>query len=173
MVLDAEEPSNRCPRKSHSNRVIGYYEGWALSPDKRNCDTLTPEAIPRGVYTHIKYVLLPYPTMRLTTKSFAFATINPKTFEVRLPDKGSYGLLERLTAQKRFHPGLEVWIAIGGWSFSERNSTTFTTFSDLAASADHQRKFFSSLNKFVHKYHLDGVDIDWYVNIVRAEQRAH
>jgi chitinase len=109
----------------------------------------------------------------LTLGSFAFATIDPKTFEVRLPDKDSSSLLKRLTAQKRFHPGLQVWIAIGGWSFSERNSTTFTTFSDLAASVDNQKIFFSSLNRFLHEHRLDGVDIDWYVNFVWAERETH
>jgi GH18 family chitinase len=36
-----------------------------------------------------------------------------------------------------------------------------TTFSDLAASEEAQKKFFRSLISFLSTYNLDGVDIDW------------
>jgi hypothetical protein len=72
MVLDAEVPSHHCPRESYVDRVIGYYEGWALGPERKNCNTLTPEAIPRGVYTHLKYVLILYLTISLNTGKLRF-----------------------------------------------------------------------------------------------------
>jgi chitinase len=64
---------------------------------------------------------------------------------------------------KSSQPGLEIWIAIGGWAFNEPDAPTFKTFSELAASQKHQETFCKSLNELIDKHHLDGVDIDWYV----------
>lgn len=101
--------------------------------------------IPMGVYTHINY---------------AFASIDPLTFEVRPANLDEVPLYSRLTALKNDDPDLKVNIAIGGWSFNDPGPTT-TTFSDLAASEENQRKFFKSLTSFLATYNFDGVDIDW------------
>jgi hypothetical protein len=39
------------------NRVIGYYEAW--SGTERSCYGMSPETIPFGVYTHIKFEPVP------------------------------------------------------------------------------------------------------------------
>lgn len=51
-------------------RVIGYYKAWSTST--RTCYNMLPESIPYGYYTDI---------------IFAFATINPNTFEIEAGDK--------------------------------------------------------------------------------------
>lgn len=61
---------------------------------------MLPEYIPADSYTHI---------------NFAFAFIDPVKFTVAAMNPGDADLYRRVTALKRLHPGLEVWIAIGGW----------------------------------------------------------
>jgi chitinase len=124
------------------SRVVGYYEGWSV---RRPCEARFPEDIPLGIYTHL---------------NFAFATIDPHSFEVRPASKGDVDLYRRLTALKKQDPDLKVFIAIGGWTFNDPGPTR-TTFSDLAASEENQRKFFVSLVSFMATYDFDGVDIDW------------
>ncbi|KAE8378083.1 glycoside hydrolase superfamily [Aspergillus bertholletiae] len=124
------------------NRIVGYYEGWSR---KRNCHTFFPEQIPLGMYTHLNY---------------AFATIDPETFEVKLASSGEENLVRCLARLKTQDPYLKVSIAIGGWAYNDPGPTQ-TTFSDLAASQDAQKKFFESLISFLSTYSLDGVDIDW------------
>lgn len=69
-------------------------------------------------------------------------------------------LIKRLLRLKTQDPDPRVFIALGGWSYNHPGPTQ-TTFSDLAASKDAQKKFFKSLISFLSTYNLDGVDIDW------------
>lgn len=98
-----------------------------------------------GVYTHLNY---------------AFASIDPTTFEVVPASNSEVSLYTRLTDLKNQDPDLRVNIAIGGWSFNDPGPTA-TTFSDLAASESNQKAFFKSLISFMATYNFDGVDIDW------------
>lgn len=79
-----------CTGTSANQRTVGYYEGWSVT---RACDAMSPEAIPMGVYTHI---------------NFAFASIDPTTFEVVPADSGDVDLYTRLTNLKAIYPGLQV-----------------------------------------------------------------
>ncbi|KAJ7209087.1 putative class V chitinase [Mycena rebaudengoi] len=136
--------SPSCSGGSSSNqRTIGYYEGWS---NTRACDQMYPENLPIGAYTHL---------------NFAFAFIDPQSFAVAPMDSGHVELYSRLTNLKNRSPGLQVWISIGGWSMNDPDQPTATTFSDLAGSADAQKKFFTSLISFMSTYGFDGVDIDW------------
>ena len=62
--------------------------------------------IPLGVYTHI---------------NFAFASINPTTFEVVPGDPDDVDLYQQVTLLKGQQPDLKVFIAIGGKSSSRSN----------------------------------------------------
>ncbi|KAA8894558.1 glycoside hydrolase superfamily [Sphaerosporella brunnea] len=93
--------------------------------------------------------------------NFAFALVDPTTFEVAPMNDGDKALYKRMVALKRMNPGLEIWIAIGGWSFNDENQHTKTTFSYLAGSNANQKKFFASLTSFMATYGFDGVDMDW------------
>lgn len=123
-------------------RVVGYYESW--SPD-RPCNKFYPEQIPKGIYTHL---------------NFAFATIDPVTFEVKLGAPTDADLAKRLTNLKLGDPGLQVYVAIGGWTFNDPGPTA-TTFSDIAGSDVNTKKFTDSLIRFMAQYNFDGVDLDW------------
>lgn len=121
---------------------MGYYEGWAA---RRGCQAFVPENIPTGVYTHL---------------NFAFAGIDPNTFEVVPASADDVALYSSITGLKQWDSSLKVYISIGGWDFNNPGPTA-TTFSDLAASPANQQKFFVSLISFMSTYNFDGVDIDW------------
>ncbi|KAK4870960.1 hypothetical protein LT330_000197 [Penicillium expansum] len=104
-----------------------------------------PENIPGGVYSHI---------------NFAFATIDPDTFEVKPADERDVELYTRVTDLKKGDPNLEVFIAIGGWTFNDPGPTQ-TVFSDIARSVANQKKFINSLVSFMSTYDFDGIDLDW------------
>lgn len=132
-----------CDKKTATlDRVVGYYEAWSA---RRSCNAFWPEQIPMGVYTHI---------------NFAFAAIDPVTFEVRPDQTQDLALLKRVTDLKTLDPDLKVLIALGGWTFNDPGPTQ-TTFSDIARSKENQQKFFKSLLNFLSTYNLDGVDLDW------------
>ncbi|RFN43175.1 hypothetical protein FIE12Z_12577 [Fusarium flagelliforme] len=131
-----------CSKNRGVDRVVGYFEGWARS---RPCQAFWPEQIPIGLYTHI---------------NFAFATINPKTFIIEKSSQDDPNTYERLVALKEKDADLKIYLAIGGWSFSDPGKT-HTTFSDLAASLSYQDAFIESLQSFISTWDFDGLDLDW------------
>ncbi|GAB1213968.1 hypothetical protein ATERTT37_003124 [Aspergillus terreus] len=118
---------------------------FKLQPLKRPCNRFWPEHIPGKVYSHI---------------NFAFATIDPQSFEVNPADARDVDLYTRVTSRKQLDPNLKVFIALGGWTFNDPGPTQ-TIFSDLAASEDKQKAFFKSLVSFMSTYDFDGIDLDW------------
>jgi GH18 family chitinase len=130
-----------CSKDGSLNRVVGYYEGWSPS---RPCHAFYPEQIPLGIYTHLNY---------------AFASIDPKSFEIVVATESEKKLMTRLTDLKKIDPNLKVFIAVGSWTFNDLGATQ-TVFSDLAASESKQKKFFSSLQSFMSIYDFDGIDLD-------------
>ncbi|KAH7329286.1 hypothetical protein B0I35DRAFT_473903 [Stachybotrys elegans] len=131
-----------CTGRKNFQQVVGYYEGWSMG---RYCNTFNPERIPRGVYTHI---------------NFAFASIDPKTFEVRPESNADIAMYKRVVSLKRREPNLKVLIAIGGWTFNDPGPTQYV-FSDIARSKTNQNKFIRSLISFMSTYGFDGIDLDW------------
>lgn len=134
-----------CPKTGTISRVVGYYEGW--SPGGI-CNRYYPGQfgfrIP-PVYTHLNY---------------AFATIDPDTFEVGPVGEWEADRMKYFTSIKKSQPLLRVNIAIGGWTFDDVGPRA-STFSDLARSEVNQKKFMRSLISFMSTYGFDGVDIDW------------
>ncbi|KAK9418096.1 putative chitinase [Seiridium unicorne] len=125
-------------------RVIGYYGSGGAS---RSCDGIIPSSFPQGVYSHL---------------FFAFGSIDPDTFKVVPASEGDETLYQQLAALKTRDLGLELWLSIGGWTFSDSTSATATTFSDLVnADTTYQNVFFSSLTLFMMTWGFTGVDIDW------------
>jgi GH18 family chitinase len=122
---------------------VGYYEAWASN---RPCNVFVPEQLPLGVYTHL---------------NFAFATIDPVTFEVLPASTQDVAMYKRVTFLKKRDPDLKVFIAIGGWTFNDEGTKTRTTFSDMARSEQNQQAFIKSLISFMSTYDFDGVDLDW------------
>ncbi|KAF9888495.1 hypothetical protein FE257_008602 [Aspergillus nanangensis] len=130
---------------STSGRRIAYYESWAI---ERDCDATTPEDLDLAGITHL---------------NFAFAFFHPTTFEITPMAQSAEGLYSRLVAQKNRRGGLQVWVAVGGWSFNDETNVpnTRTAFSDMAGSRENRQKFIASLLQFMRSYGFDGVDLDW------------
>ncbi|KAL2861039.1 chitinase [Aspergillus lucknowensis] len=138
-------------KKSSSKRTIGYYEGWNW---QRDCGTMTPAEIPLGYYSHI---------------NFAFALIDPKTFQLVSMDEKTGTLYNPVGMLKARQPDLQVWLAIGGWAMNDPGKYR-TAFSDLAASKEAQDEFFESVVTFLAEYNFDGIDLDWEYPV--AEDRG-
>lgn len=106
---------------------------------------MAPEDIPLGYYTHI---------------NFAFSLIDPSTYRLAPMDDTTGTLYSRVSELKQQSYGLEVWLAIGGWSMNDPGVTR-TVFSDLAGSESAQAEFLESLVTVLLANNFDGVDIDW------------
>jgi chitinase len=75
-------------------------------------------------------------------------------------DEPSGTLYSRFTALKDTRNGLQTWISVGGWSFTDPGPTR-TAFSDMTSSSGNRQKFISGLIDFMDHYGFDGVDLDW------------
>lgn len=84
-------------------------------------------------------------------------------------DANTASLYSRVSKLKRLQPGLEVWIAIGGWAMNDPGPYR-TAFSDLAKSEANQDAFFESLISFMQRHDFDGIDLDWEYPV--AEDRG-
>jgi GH18 family chitinase len=146
-----KRPSCGTAIKKSFSRVVGYYESWSES---RSCNQFYPEDIPIGVYTHL---------------NFAFASIDPKTFELVPASNWDIDLYKRLAALKDRDKELKVLIAVGGWTFNDPGPTA-TVFSDIAKDSNAQRQFIKSVLSFLQTYNFDGIDLDW--EYPKAEDRS-
>ncbi|TRX89905.1 hypothetical protein FHL15_009177 [Xylaria flabelliformis] len=131
-----------CSGNSITKRTIGYYEAWA---NTRPCDVVSPEDLNLNGFTHI---------------NFAFAFFDPATFAIAPMDTPSGKLFSRFTAMKESNAGLQTWISVGGWSFTDPGPTR-TAFSDMASTSGNRQKFITGLISFMEHYGFDGVDLDW------------
>ncbi len=59
-----------------------------------------------------------------------------------------------LNTLKHSNPGLRILISVGGWTWSG-------AFSDVSLTAQSRERFISSAVRFVERYKLDGLDVDW------------
>ena len=124
--------------------VIGYVEAWAFSKDgcgKRKLDAIRVDSL-----THL----------------FAsFGYINPGTYEIYpMPDVDIKDL-KAITDLKQKAPGIRVWLALGGWTFSDDGTDTQPVFGDLSSTPSKRKKFIDQLEKFMLQWGFDGVDFDW------------
>ena len=89
---------------------------------------------------------------KLTRINYAFANLkNGELVEGFAKDAENFSVLTGLRQQ---HPGLAVVVSVGGWSWSGN-------FSDAALTPASRAKFIDSAVRFVTRYNLDGLDIDW------------
>jgi chitinase len=131
-----------CSGNSITKRTIGYYEAWS---NTRKCDAVSPEDLNLNGFSHI---------------NFAFAFFDPTSFEIAPMDSASGMLYSRFTALKDKNDGLQTWISVGGWSFTDPGPTR-TAFTDMTSTAANRKKFITGLINFMEHYGFDGVDLDW------------
>jgi chitinase len=127
---------------SVSKRNVGYYESWA---NTRACQQVAPEDLNLDGFTSI---------------NFAFTFFDATTFEITPMDSNGASLYSRFTALKSKKPGLEAFISVGGWSFTDPGSTQ-KAYSNMASSAENRAIFIKNIMNFMQTYGFDGVDLDW------------
>lgn len=127
---------------SVSKRTIGYYETWANSRKK---SPVAPEDLNLDGFTHI---------------NFAFSFFDASSFEITSMDSNAASLYSRFTALKGKKDGLQAWISVGGWSFTDPGPTQ-KAFSNMVSSQGNRAKFIGNLRQFMDTYGFDGVDLDW------------
>jgi len=89
---------------------------------------------------------------KVTRINYAFA--NVKGGEVMEGFSHDAANLAVLTSLKQENPALAVVVSVGGWTWSGG-------FSDAALTRESRRRFVESAVRFVERYNLDGVDVDW------------
>ncbi|KAL8765678.1 MAG: hypothetical protein Q9209_007316 [Squamulea sp. 1 TL-2023] len=56
---------------------------------------------------------------------------------------------------------MQIWIAVGGYDFSDADSPTHQTWRLMTSSADRRAAFIKSVSIFMDRYGFQGVDLDW------------
>lgn len=108
----------------------------------------------------------------LTHLNFAFAYIDPDSFEVVTMDPSTpKSLFQDATDTKKFKSDLKVFVSIGGWTFSDNGTATQAVYGDIASTAGNRQKFADNVVKFMNHYGFDGLDIDWYTSSSFSESR--
>lgn len=136
------QPSTCTTKNSSSLRTVGYYESWA---NTRRCQTVSPKDLNVTGFTHINY---------------AFLMFDPDTFAVAETGESDGPLVTEFTDLKTANPGLQTWIAIGGWNFNEPGHTA-NAFSNMVGCKENRTKFVNEITSFMQTYAFDGLDIDW------------
>lgn len=127
---------------SSGKRTVGYYQSWSIN---RPCGGVSPEELNVTGFTHINY---------------GFLMFDPTTFAIASADANSTSLITRFTDLKTYNPGLQTWLAIGGWTFNDPGPTQ-TAFSDMASSPINRSKFILEVTHLMQTYAFDGLDLDW------------
>jgi chitinase len=89
---------------------------------------------------------------KLTRINYAFANLqNGQIVEGFAHDAENFAVLNSL---KHDNPSMTLVASIGGWTWSGN-------FSDMALTKKSRKIFIESAVRFIEKYNLDGLDIDW------------
>ena len=111
------------------------------------------------------------PPRKITRINYAFANIKGgEIVEGFSHDSENFAVLNSL---KRENPSLKLLVSVGGWTWSGG-------FSDVALTAHSRALFIASAVRFIERYQLDGLDIDWEYpgqigngNVFRPEDKHH
>ncbi|KAL8893276.1 MAG: hypothetical protein Q9192_005427, partial [Flavoplaca navasiana] len=110
---------------------------------RRRCHRISPSQIITSGFTHLY---------------FAFASIDPKTFEVVPAHPEDVRLYGEFTSRKT--SSMQTWITLGGFTFSSADATR-KTWSMMASRAESRKTFITSLGNFMKRYGFQGVELDW------------
>lgn len=102
------------------------------------------------------------PVEGLTHLNFAFAYITPSQYDiVPMDSRTPESMFTRVTSAKERNPKLKVFVALGGWTFSDNGTDTQAVFPSLSKTRPARSRFINNLISFMSQYGFDGVDIDW------------
>jgi chitinase len=93
------------------------------------------------------------PVLTLSSVNFAFASIDPSTYQVVAMDSATpTSLFSDVTNLKSVKEDIKVYVSIGGWTFSDNGTDTQPVFGDIAASASNRKKFANNVVHFMRQY---------------------
>ncbi|KAI1287730.1 glycoside hydrolase superfamily [Xylaria venustula] len=126
-------PPPSCGQGSGSTggRTIDYYQADNVA--NRLCNKVTPSQLNTTGFTHLNY---------------AFVQFDPSSYEITIGD--SLDIVAEFTALKS--RGLQTWVAVGGFDFSDATAPTHTAWSDMASTAAGRATFISSLKSFMAQH---------------------
>ncbi|CZT13600.1 uncharacterized protein RCO7_10835 [Rhynchosporium graminicola] len=102
------------------------------------------------------------PLEALTHLNYAFAYIDPTTFTlVTMDQQTPKELFQEVVDVKQYKSDLQVWISVGGWTFSDNGTATQPVFGNIAGSAANRQAFADNVVAFLTHYGFDGIDLDW------------
>ncbi|KAL6229061.1 hypothetical protein BDW75DRAFT_246074 [Aspergillus navahoensis] len=143
-VLNPKPPLGAASQKVLDNKVIGYYESWSA---RKECHKVSPTDLPLDALTHL---------------NFAFAYINPDSYEIVTMDRETPASLFKDTANvKSIKEDISIYISVGGWTFSDNGTATQPLYGEIAADPSKRKKFANNVVHFLKQYGFDGLDIDW------------
>lgn len=96
----------------------------------------------------------------LTHLNFAFAYLD-SNYEIIPMDDLTWSLFDDITAVKDTNPALKIFVSVGGWTFSDNETTTQPLFGEIAADSEKRKTFSENVLMFIKFYGFDGIDIDW------------
>ncbi|KAK4120516.1 hypothetical protein N657DRAFT_625063 [Parathielavia appendiculata] len=127
---------------STNGRMVGYYQSWNVR--NRVCNKVAPRDLNTTGYTHLFY---------------SFASIDPATYRIAPAHADDQAMMREFTSLAK--DGLQTWIAIGGFDFSDPGTPTHTTWSDICATKARRAAFINSVREYMDEYGFQGVDLDW------------
>ncbi|KAJ5356450.1 hypothetical protein N7517_011059 [Penicillium concentricum] len=70
-------------------------------------------------------------------------------------------LFQDTTSVKLIKPELQIYVSIGGWTFSNNHTKTQAVFGDISADPKKRQTFADNAIKFMKQYGFNGIDLDW------------
>ncbi|KAJ5153568.1 uncharacterized protein N7482_010046 [Penicillium canariense] len=136
--LHPDPPAGSASAGVLENKVIGYYESWSA---RKDCHKVSPMDL-----------LLDALTQYVFPSSKSKATPRTDTLLV---------LFEDTTSVKAVKEQIKIFVSIGGWTFSDNDTSTQPLFGEIAADPIKRTTFANNVVHFMKQYGFDGVDLDW------------
>ncbi|KAF2683891.1 glycoside hydrolase family 18 protein [Lentithecium fluviatile CBS 122367] len=128
--LDGNVPTCGNASGTAYKRSVAYYQAWNLRT--RQCDRVEPSQIRTAGLSHL---------------NLAFASIDPKSYKIRLQNPADANVCPQFTGLKS--RGVQTWLGVGGWEFSDEGETR-TTWSDMVSSKSNRGAFISTTLDMLH-----------------------
>lgn len=94
--------------------------------------------------------------------NYAFAYIDPESLQITTMDAATpASTFEDLANLKLLNPNLQIFVSVGGWTFSDNDTVTQPVFGNIARSSSNRQKFADNVVKFLDTLGYDGIDLDW------------
>ncbi|KAJ5598379.1 hypothetical protein N7537_008463 [Penicillium hordei] len=138
-----KQPDSGASGGNVQERIIGYYEAFKYDSD---CQDMKIHQIPVESLTHVNY---------------AFAYIDPDSYDIGPMPDIEEKTLKDFTALKERNPHVVLGVSLGGWTFNDNKTDTQKVFAEIASKEDKRSKFIDKLLSFMRHYGFDAVDIDW------------